>query len=411
MKHRLFLIALGTLTLLSFSIPAFASGEEEAKVNQLSSPQLGESEEDQEQQRCNDHHSIVRWFAHGDSSSTERVSLKSKVFTEEEFLQYFGEDGIYKKAQCLDLTYSSFHPEWLRYLPNTIKALKLERINTKVFSQYGFSDESTMKIEIARVLAEALTNLKFLNISYNEIGPKGASYIAQLNALTFLNIERNAIGDEGVLHLAKLTNLTSLDISGNKISDAGARHIAENLTALTDLSIRDNKKIGDVGAEHIAQMTTLTSLNICCTRIGDKGIRYIAENLQSLKDLAISATPIGIEGIRHIAKNLGALEHLGAAGIRLGDEGAKIIAENLRSLESLYITGCDIEAEGARLIAENLIHLKYMGIFHNAIGDEGVLHLAKLTNLTSLEAPSDGVREEVKQELRERLPSCFIQFY
>lgn len=133
--------------------------------------------------------------------------LENKILTEHDFVRYFGENAFYKEAQCLNLSGSSFHPAWLKYLPNTLKVLKLRRINTKEFIKYGLIDESTMRIEMMKALdGKTLRSLKSLVISDNHIGDEGTHYlVAQLVALISFRFPYNSIGLEVIQELRKLS--------------------------------------------------------------------------------------------------------------------------------------------------------------------------------------------------------------
>lgn len=217
------------------------------------------------------------------------LSLKNKILTEDDFLSRFGENGLYKNAQCLNLSGSYIDPALLRYLPKTIKALKLSGVHTDFFNKYGFADKSAMVIEIARVLGEALPNLKFLDISYNQLGAVEAQgitqHLAKLPSLQFLDISNNDLKAAGALHIARLSSLTTLDISRNGLGAAGALHIAK-LSSLKSLDISGNI-LRDAGARHIAKLTSLNSLNFSINLQGVEGARHIAEHLIHLTFLAI----------------------------------------------------------------------------------------------------------------------------
>ena len=74
------------------------------------------------------------------------------------------------------------------------------------------------------MIADCLTGITSLDLSFNSIGADGAPAIA-----------------------ASLTGLTSLDLSANSIGAAGAQAIAASLTGLTSLSLRGNS----IGADGV----------------------------------------------------------------------------------------------------------------------------------------------------------------
>ena len=69
-----------------------------------------------------------------------------------------------------------------------------------------------------------LRNLKSIDLSINDIGEKGMSFISNcafLRNLTSINLSHNSIGDKGMSYLKDckfLKNLTDINMSNNKIS-------------------------------------------------------------------------------------------------------------------------------------------------------------------------------------------------
>lgn len=285
-----------------------------------------------------------------------QLLLENKILTEKNFLEYFGENQIYKEAQHLSLSGSSFHPAWLRHLPKSIKSIKLYKMNTHKFSQYGFKSPLEMKTEILRILAEVLPTLKSLDFSRNELQADGAQHIAQLSTLTHLDISENQIGDEGVKHLVKLRGLTNLDISENQIGEEGAHYVAQ-LSTLIHLNISDNH-VGDEGVHRLSQLSTLTHLYIGNNQIQEKGAHHLSQ--------------------------LGALPHLDIHGNWIGDKGARYIAQ-LGALTFLDIEDSEIRSRGA-------------------------LDLRQLSALTFLDISKNEIEEEAQGELRRMLPSCVLIF-
>lgn len=272
------------------------------------------------------------------SRFNSELSLENKNLTEEEFVRYFGEHGLYKEAQCLSLSRSSFHPSWLRYLPQTLKSLKLYLINTRFFNKFGYKNEQTMLIEIVKALGETLPNLKFLDISNNLLAAEGAHQVAErLPSLSKLKIRSNQIGSEGTQHIVeRLNSLTYLDISQNQIGVEGARHIAERLTSLKNLDISENQ-IGTEGTLYITEhLNSLTHLNISSNGIGNEGAFRIAERLIRLTHLNISNNQIGIEGARAISERLNALTHLEIFQNQIGVHGKQEIQRQIPSCKIMF---------------------------------------------------------------------------
>lgn len=324
MIHRLLFIAFGTLTLMSFSPSTLAA---RGKENGPPTHKEVKTEQSRESQKISLFfslpHSLIsnvanflpptdvlqlaqasKYFLSTAASQLNvELSLEDKELTEKDFLKYFGKDGIYKEAQYLSLSGSSFHPNCLRLLPKTLKALKLKNINTKRFEEFRFESKSTFLINMFTALAETLDNLKFLDISENKLGVEEARSVAQLTKLTSLNISENKLGDEGARIIAEhLSALTHLDIYKNRITAKGAHTIAELLPALTHLDISVND-IGNKGAHHLANLKSLTFLDISLCVIGNDGASHLA-GLKSLTHLNISWNEIGEAGEQHLREQL-----------------------------------------------------------------------------------------------------------
>lgn len=120
-----------------------------------------------------------------------------------------------------------------------------------------------------------LKELKYIDLSFNKIEPKGATSLAEVlhlnKSLTHLDLTCNGIGPEGATSLAEVLGelkvLTFFDVSSNMIQEEGASSIAEALgqsDALVDLDLGDNN-IGPRGAAYIteilAECTSLTRIS------------------------------------------------------------------------------------------------------------------------------------------------------
>ena len=182
------------------------------------------------------------------------------------------------------------------------------------------------------LIAKALTgsrSLTSLNLTCNNIGPKGGVAIAEAlrvnRSLTTLVLWSNKLGQEGVVALAQAlkTNgsLRSLNLRLNGIGVEGGKAVAEALRvngSLTELDLYRNK-IGDEGwcaifgalcdnkntkivkwllggedinpkialslAAYVTVSSSLTSLELRMNNIGDAGGKAIAEALRINRSL------------------------------------------------------------------------------------------------------------------------------
>nr|DAD34676.1 TPA_asm: hypothetical protein HUJ06_005316 [Nelumbo nucifera] len=170
--------------------------------------------------------------------------------------------------------------------------------------------------------------LTLLDISNNEIGPKGAYHIAEFikksKSLLWLNLYMNDIGDEGAEKIADALkqnrSITTIDLGGNNIHAKGASDIAQVLkdnSVITTLELGYNP-IGPDGAKALSEVLkfhgkietlklgwcqgaiglarslkvvneALTSLDLGFNEIRDNGAFAIAQALKANGDVAIAS--------------------------------------------------------------------------------------------------------------------------
>ena len=90
------------------------------------------------------------------------------------------------------------------------------------------------KLKPFRDQANALKNLKVLELSQTQVTDAGAKELAALQNLTTLDLGHTKVTDEGVKALATLRNLTALDLCGTKVTDVGLKELVglEGFTTL-----------------------------------------------------------------------------------------------------------------------------------------------------------------------------------
>lgn len=380
MNQRFFVLALGILPWMTFSGSALAwEGNLTSKTSQNSPSQMMKVEENQDQHQEKDStlnlnslsltfplfQHVGPFLSPKDilqlaeaskcclnavtSQLKVELSLEGKKFTEKEFLDYFGEQGLYREVQYLNLSHSYFDPSWIKYLPKTLKELKLASINKQRISEYGFINSSTMSFDMVKALAENLTKLELLNISENNLTDSAAVEIAKLPSLHTLDISRNKLGPLGAAKVAQLPSLHTLNISMNKLGPSGAAEIS-TMTTLRELKITGNQ-LEATGAQHIARLKSLRMLDISFNNIGPLGAAQIA-HMTSLKSLLIYYNELGPLGASHIS-TMHSLIELNISFNNLRDTGAAYIS-TMHSLRVLDILENQLRKEGKRQLRESL---------------------------------------------------------
>ncbi len=198
---------------------------------------------------------------------------------------------------------------------------------------------------------EGLTNLTFLELSYNFISD--ISVLEHLTELTTLDLNNNAISD--VSALEDLTKLTTLDLSNNTISDMS---VLEDLTKLTTLDLGNNT-ISDISVlEHLTKLTML--------RLSDTSISDISALADLTKLTWLDLNNNAISDISALA-DLTKLTMLRLSDTSISDISALADLTELTTLDLKNNAISDISA------LENLTSLASLTLLGNPISDYGPL--------------------------------------
>jgi len=205
-------------------------------------------------------------------------------------------------------------------------------------------------------------SVRKLDLSYNDLGPAGATRIAEV-----LRTDRG---------------IATLDLGYNDICDAGVTAVAE--------ALRDHND-------------SCTAVNLYGNRIKGPGVEALVEALGAERcavrelDISCNGMGVGAAGAAHIAAALarGAgrnrLEVLYVYGNRLGAEGAALLAGALRAnsaLRELDVSDNGVGAAGATELASALranASLQKLNLGFNAIGPEGAAALEEAVREANFE--------------------------
>lgn len=201
------------------------------------------------------------------------------------------------------------------------------------------------------------------------------------NQLLALDLAENPLGDGATAAVAaSATALRHLDLSNCALTDASAATLAaaHNVAHLTTLSLSDNP-FGDTGARHLAAAPHLTRrlerLALSHCGVGDAGGRALLASLDSpaLRALDLSSTPQrrrrGVTG-QPLPPNL------------LGD----------RSVEAL--------------LQADLLALEGLNVRYNAVGERGLLALARGPRLAWMYVCGHAISDPVAAAFREAYPTA-----
>ena len=184
--------------------------------------------------------------------------------------------------------------------------------------------------------------------------------------------------------LAKLPSLRTLNLSESSLSDDTLTTLEKAVPKLASLDVRGSE-LSDKSAELLAHFTGLRALRFSGksgkTTISDDGLKLLAA-CKSLKVLALDDLWIGTPGLEALA-GLSELEELYLAGTVIDDDTCKLIAKYPRirklRLARTQVSDAGLEALSACKTLEEIDLSE-----DSLISDEGMAHLAKLTNLKKL---------------------------
>jgi hypothetical protein len=135
-------------------------------------------------------------------------------------------------------------------------ALTIEKLNqfnqgaTLMLKEQGIVDDDMPLICNYLRQYPAITNL---DITANQIGPKGARILADNASIPVLIAEANQLGDEGAIALAANPHFTTLNVRDNNIGDAGALAIAARASTNLRFLHADFNNITNKGAVALAE--------------------------------------------------------------------------------------------------------------------------------------------------------------
>ena len=183
------------------------------------------------------------------------------------------------------------------YKGKLLKSIKHKGIDKDSILKLDLSRNDFGPLDIQYLIDFELKNLKFLDLTCNNIQAEGAFYLSQGNFpnLESLNLNFNKIEDEGMNHIsnASFSKLTHLYLFHTGITAEGIKYLVKSIFIdnLIVLSLSENI-IGDEGIKILKEhkgMNKLNTINLNSTELTDISLRYLAEAvLPELKKLNIS---------------------------------------------------------------------------------------------------------------------------
>jgi Leucine Rich repeat len=193
-------------------------------------------------------------------------------------------------------------------------------------------------------LIGALTSLKQLIISSEELNDHSIQQLMSLQELEYLQLDGASITDAGVSSLAVLTRLESLVLRNLSTPESDNTTFPEHFR-LTDASIGS-----------LSRLTRLRFLEIGQSGLTDNGVRLLCETFTDLNTLRLRAPAITNRALQH----LGTLRHLVELNItgatQISDEGLPYLA-GLRDIERLELFGTSVTPAAAQTFIDTMPRL------------------------------------------------------
>jgi internalin A len=302
-----------------------------------------------------------------------------------------------------------------------------------------------------------LKNLKSLSLGVYDEGAKisdeGLKTIGQMSGLRWLGLSGTPITDAGLPYLSGLKNLESLQLDETKVTSAGLAHL-KPLQSIVRLRLMDT--VDDEGAKHLAKLNNLKLISANLD-LSDEGVAYLA-SMPNLEELMLSHGKVTDASLPAIAA-MPRLKTLWFQDCKVTDSGlAKLVdhptleyvlfsnlqittksldtfvtwpklkylnveirresdpqpswekLSRMSQLEWLNISGA-FKAKDVKYIA-GLTQLKRLDIQpHEPLDDEGMAHLAGLSNLESLHFGTTEVTDKGMQALANKTKVDYMSIY
>lgn len=318
-------------------------------------------------------------------------------------------------AQGLDV-----EPALVSYIRNMtgLQALALEQVmvgEKGIAALINLPALKHLSVRIAQTKAAPAGGLKLLDNA-------GVAQIAALPGLETLVLASPEVTDEGLAVLARAPHLRELDIWASKATGQGlskasglrhlrlggpmvndeSLHVLGTLASLRSLDV-SGEKITDAGLAYLGALSQLQELSLNGGAITGDGLAHLKSLAASLKRLQISRSganlpPLGDEAVGHLTQ-LKSLEHLSAFNAQFSDAGLLKMAA-LRKLVSLQLptqtyvrsmpnrvqyTDAGVEA------LSRLENLEELMLGSPAITDQGAAYLVRLPRLKKLDLSSEQI--------------------
>ncbi len=236
-------------------------------------------------------------------------------------------------------------------------------------------------------MASLSHNLNVLDLQNNfRFDDSAMEFVANhLTNLHTLNISFTSVTDKGLQSITKLTKLMQVDLAGLELND---QHM-QSLASLKDLCL-DNTR---AGVESIRTLTSLTSLYMnFCKQMDDDTLNVVAKNMPNLRRLQLYGTDITDDGVSHL-QQLSNLKFLLLSGVHLTDVCVMYLSSFTQLQDLCIINAPQISGD---YMEESLecMKLKTINLEFTSCTDESLQALTKFTELEDIRIGGTQITDE-----------------
>jgi serine/threonine protein kinase/Leucine-rich repeat (LRR) protein len=220
--------------------------------------------------------------------------------------------------------------------------------------------------------------LRVLQLESKNITAAATGHLGQLTELQELLLDTTRVNDESLRHLTPLTRLQVLSLDGAMVRGLGAVHLAGS--PLRRLFVR-GPSLTDEGLQAISRLPRLTHLHFdAAEKVSDDGLAHLKE-LTMLEDLVCGAPQVTDKGLAHL-EGCNNLRELHLFAPKITDDGLAQVGQ-IKSLRLLHFSTPLATAKGIERLTG--LKLRDLVIQGTRVGDDALLHIAKMEQLQRLE--------------------------
>ena len=254
-------------------------------------------------------------------------------------------------------------PEWLREWLGIDYLARVRRVE--------YHRSKTHNQAVIESLSK-LRDLRELDMSGCEVGPRDFVPLSRLSALESLELGSTRIDDDSLGFLSSMPRLETLYAEETAISGKGLRHLHPD-AKLKVLYLR-HCPLSSEAYEHIGKLESLEQLDLDYTTTTDVELARL-RNLRGLSYLALENARVSDEGLRAL-NEMKRLEVLCLNGTMVNGRGLKYLGA-VESLQQLRLDNTLLDDVGLEQL-ERFRAISRLDIRGNRITIEGLKHLARM---------------------------------